>query len=187
VVWHFDGSAWTVEDLSSVRAQGVPTLFKVWGRARDDVYAVGRLGVVLHFDGDGWSEVSSNTIRPLFTVHGNATHTVASGGFIDGVIIERSDGGAFEHRAPPGALQMNGVFLAADGRGAAVGIEGSVAFRTANGWLLQSPPVDTLRDFHATWIDPEGGVWAVGGELSFDLDDGILAYGGSRTIGSEVR
>jgi hypothetical protein len=35
-------------------------------------------------------------------------------------------------------------------------------------------------------VDPEGGIWAVGGDLSVDLSVGMLAYGGTRTIGSTI-
>jgi hypothetical protein len=188
VIWRFDGSTWTAQDLSGVRPEGIPTLFKVWGRAADDVYAVGRLGVILHFDGTAWSQVPSGSIRPLFTVHGDATRTAAVGGFVDGVILEQG-GAAFANVARPGTPQMNGVFFPARGAPIAVGVETAVAARAAGGWEVQetglSEQFPRPRDFHATWIDPEGGIWAVGGEL-VELTDGVLVYAGARTIGTTI-
>ncbi len=185
VVWHFDGRTWRVDDeVAKVVPDGLPTLFKVWGRGEHDVYIVGRRGVVLHSDGIHWSPVESNSLRPLFTVHGNDTQTVAVGGFSNGVILELADG-VFADQAVLGTPQMNGVFIPPDGRGVAVGIAGALALRTATGWEVQDTGLNILQDFHATWVDPEGGIWAVGGNLTTN-SNGVLAYGGARTIGSQI-
>jgi hypothetical protein len=178
VVWHFDGKTWSVVDLSGLRSQGIPALNKVWGRSASEVYAVGATGIVLFFDGVSWSEVDSGTSRFLFTVHGNDDIVVATGGFgLDGLVIEKG-AGAFEDRTPPGALQTNGVFIAPDGTGFAVGNQRSTLLHRFGEWTLHdSVPDDFLRDYHGAWIDPDGGFWAVGGDL-VDLDSGILGYGG---------
>jgi len=186
VVWFYDGSTWTnVEEIAAARPEGIPTLYKVWGRSEREVYAAGRLGVILRFDGSTWNEVPSDSQRPLFTIHGNSRSVIASGGFVDGVILEL-EGTSFVDHTPTDALQLNGVFLSEDGPGAAVGIEGSFAVRSADGWRL-SEPLETrgARDLHATWIDQHGGVWAVGGNLSTRLDEGVLAYAGPAAIGRQ--
>ncbi len=184
VIWHFDGFAWSVVDLSAVLPSGVPTLYKVWGRSSDDVYVVGRSGTILHFDGERWERVPTESQRPLFTVHGEGDLVVASGGFADGVLLEL-EGGRFADRAMPGTPQMNGVFVRAP-MAAAVGVAGSLALRTERGWELVDTRLNTSRDFHAGWIDPEGGLWAVGGDLSVALTSGMVAYSGPRTIGTEL-
>lgn len=188
VLWRYDGSTWTADpSLSAARPAGVPTLYKVWGRSPTDVYVSGRLGVVFHFDGTTWRQVSVDgdgvdpEQLPLFTIHGNADEVAASGGTPDGVILER-EGDVFVNRAPRGAAQFNGVFLAPDGRGAAVGIAGTVAIRDAGVWTLQDPAIATDLDLHAAWIDPDGGIWAVGGDLTTTLGEGIVAYGGNAEI-----
>lgn len=184
VLWHFDGVVWSVVDLSQVLPSGVPTLYKVWGRSADDVYAVGRNGTILHFDGESWEKVPSTSRRPLFTVHGGEEIVVASGGFADGVLLEL-EGNSFVDRALPGTPQMNGVFVRGS-LAAAVGVAGSLAIRTGRGWELADTKLNTSRDFHAAWIDPEGGIWGVGGDLSVSLASGMVAYSGARVIGSEV-
>jgi len=184
VIWHYDGAMWNAIDTSSIRSGGLPTLFKVWGRHADDVYAVGFGGVALRFNGSVWSEIASSTNRTLFTVHGNDDTVAATGGFIDGVIVE-DEGSGFALRNPPGTEQMNGVFLTPDGDGLAVGVAGAATRRTSFGWEVQDTGLETSLDFHAGWIDAEGGLWAVGGDLTTALNQGMVAYSGARTISSE--
>jgi sugar lactone lactonase YvrE len=188
VVWRFNGTTWTVDDtVEAARPEGIPTLYKVWGRNPSDIYAVGRLGVALHFNGTRWTRVSTGVTRPLFTVHGNASRVVATGGAFEGVLLEL-EGAAFVDHTPSGAPQLNGVFVSEGttpaGPAAAVGAEGSFATWGEAGWELK-PPVVAARalDFHATWVDSSSGVWAVGGDLSVDQSYGVLAYAGSSTIG----
>lgn len=177
-IWHYDGTAWSVVDLSGLYPNGYPLRFKVWGRSADDVYAVGQRGLILHYDGTAWSPMTSNSIRPLITIHGNATDTVVVGGFGDGVVLEQV-GNEFVNRTPRGAKQLSGVFLPEQGGGVSVGNEGEIQRRTAHGWEIQTP-APTIWDFHGAWVDPEGGIWATGGDLIGDLDRGLLAYRGPR-------
>lgn len=58
------------------RPQNQP-LFGVWGRAPDDVWAVGDHGRIVHFDGDVWEETES----------GLDTHLRALVGFADGSLL----------------------------------------------------------------------------------------------------
>jgi hypothetical protein len=190
VIWHFDGVEWSVVDTSLIREGGVPVLFKVWGRSAAEVYAVGQEGAILLFDGARWTEVDSPTSRLLFTVHGNEEIVAASGGFIDSVIVEREESG-FVTRPTQGVPQLNGIFIAPDGGGAAVGIGRSIAYRRDGDWSLHDSVRGDERDYHATWIDPEGGVWTVGGVLTVDpsgrgLDHGLLSYAGRRIVGREL-
>lgn len=178
VVWHYDGKAWTVADLSGIRKEGIPALNKVWGRSASEVYAVGATGIILLFDGANWSEVDNPSAGEfLFTVHGNDDVVVATGGFVAGSIVEKGDG-PFVDRTPEGALQANGVFIAPDGTGIAVGQQRSTILRSSGDWALHDSVPRDLRDYHGAWIDPDGGFWAVGGDL-VDLERGILGYGGT--------
>lgn len=186
VIWHYDGVQWSRINTAGFAPTGLPTLYKVWGRSADEVYAVGRLGTVLWFDGSEWTVVPSDTTRTMFTVHGNDELIVAVGGSNSGVIQEL-EGDAFVEHAEPVTPQMNGVFVADDGTAISVGIAGLVTRRNAAArWPLQPTSVETIFDFHATWIDDEGGIWAVGGDLSVNLNEGIVAYFGDRRIAGEV-
>ncbi len=189
VLWYFNGTMWTVVDLSAVVPQGTPTtLYKVWGRSASDVFAVGETGVLLHFDGASWSLVNSAITNTLFTVHGAGTRLAAVGGFfLNGVILEQRDDGAlvFDRRTPSGAPQLNGVFVPPSGDAVAVGNGLAVAARNSSGWTLVDDGSEESqgRDFHATWIDADDGIWAVGGDLSLSMGNGILAYDGPQAVG----
>src|SRR5262249_32731472 len=81
VIWRFNGMQWSVEDLSSVNAAGIPVAFKVWGRSANEVYVCGGRGLILRFNGGTWTQLASGTTRTLFTIHGNDALAVACGGF----------------------------------------------------------------------------------------------------------
>ncbi len=192
VVWQYNGTSWIVDDdIGKLVPAGLPTLFKVWGRNSSDVWVAGSAGLIFHFDGIRWLQEnvdfggSDPQDLPLFTIHGNGALVAASGGFVNGVIYELVNG-IFENRAIPGMPEMNGIFLRPDGSGVSVGVAGAVAFRAGTGWQLQQPALSTPYDFHATWVDPDGGVWAVGGDLSVNLTQGMLAYGGPGAVGNTV-
>ncbi len=187
VLWHYDGMMWTVQDVSGIVRQDVPTtLFKVWGTGASDVYAVGETGTVLHYDGMNWSLVDPGTTNSLFTVHGSGSILAAVGGFfVNGVIIERKEDGTFLNRTPSGVPQLNGIFVGpGSGDAVAVGNSLSVAVRDTSGWTVVNEgddPENPPRDFHGVWVDRDNGIWAVGGELSA-LGAGILAYGGPQQV-----
>jgi hypothetical protein len=188
-IWHFDGTSWTVYDISDLAPDGLPTLYKIWGRAADEIYACGRLGTVLRWDGESWSllgtdpaAISAASDRTFFTIHGNDSRVVTVGGSNNGVIQELS-GDMFVEHAENITPQMNGVFVSPDGVAVAVGIAGLITRRDAAGdWPLQSTVLNTILDFHAAWVDDDGGIWAVGGNLGSDLNNGIVAYFGDQSV-----
>jgi len=188
VIWRFDGTGWTTVDVTTINAEGIPVLFKVWGRSDDEVYAVGAGGVILRFDGEEWRQLPSPTSRSLFTVHGNDQIVVACGGAQSGVVVE-AEGGPFADVTPAGMLQMNGAFVPPNGEGVLVGRESAVAFREGQTWVVTETGLDVDRtlDYHAAWVDPDGGVWAVGGNIVGNPRfDGLLAYSGTRPVGTTL-
>lgn len=188
VIWHFDGAQWTKQDTSALGANGIPVLYKVWGRSENEVYACGARGTLLRFDGANWTALPTPTTRTLFTVHGNDSLVVACGGAQSGVIVE-STGGNFSNVTPAGALQMNGVFVPATGAPITVGLEGAIALRGSGGWAADDTGLnlDLTLDYHAAWIDPQGGIWAVGGNIRGEpRTDGVLAHFGTTPIKSTL-
>ncbi|AKU95347.1 hypothetical protein AKJ09_02011 [Labilithrix luteola] len=61
--------------LDSTRA-----LRTVWGTQKDDVWAVGTAGTVMHWDGTSWASVPAKTTRTLTTVTGSSKNDVWVGG-----------------------------------------------------------------------------------------------------------
>lgn len=183
VVWTFDGQTWT-DVTSDIDADGIPVLFKVWGRSETEIYAVGARGVVLLYDGSAWTRLDSPTTRTLFGVYGDDNIVVACGGAQSGVIIEKT-GPAFQDVTPPETLQMNGTFVTAAGEAFTVGREGATAVRSEGLWMNGDTRLnlDPILHYHGPWSDPDGGVWAVGGNLDGEpVDQGMVVYFGTETI-----
>lgn len=190
-VWHFDGNAW--EDWTDRLPGAVqgPPIFKAWGRSADDVWMVGVGGVAVHWDGEEFSAGDSGTERLLFTLHGVADGQpafVAVGGYGDAVIAEHDGNGTAWHTATtePDLPQMFGVFMRGENDGYAVGMDGSVARRGAAAWELLDTGIELFNPFHSVWVDPDGGVWAVGGDVLNPVpSDGMLLHDGDE-VGDDI-
>jgi hypothetical protein len=192
-IWHYDGTAWNdVTDQLPEAVRG-SVIYKIWGQSKNDVWAVGADGTALHWNGKTWKEVDSGTDQRIFTVQGAPSGRpafVAVGGYDTPVIIEW-DGTAW-HSAVPNPTpkgwpaQIYGVFLDAENHGYAVGFEGSVLERTPTAWKLLETGVEAFNPLHAVWVDPDGGVWAVGGDVESPTpSDGMLLHRG-KAISNEL-
>ncbi|MES2643247.1 MAG: hypothetical protein V4850_27435 [Myxococcota bacterium] len=179
-VWHWDGATWALATIPA-EASAAFAFYKVWGRSSTDVYVVGTGGVGVHWDGAAWASFATGTTRNLFTVHGTDVAVWAVGGFGSGTVVTGA-GGAWVDETPALAPQLNGV-NASGPVPVAVGTQGSVYTRGADGWAADPRGAVTAYDLHAVWGDPDGGLWTVGGKLSsFPLDHGVLAYGGAAEL-----
>lgn len=178
-----NGMGWQAEPTAPAGIDAVANVFKVWGRSPSDVWMVGTGGLTWHYDGTSVVAVTSPTTRTLFTVHGDADRTVAVGGFQSGVILEH-DGTAWSDVTPADAPQMTGV-CAGSGKLYAAGVYGGVMRREEGAWRVEDTGLVLRDDFHGVWIDPDAGVWAVGGQVAaFPLVRGMLVYMGTATIPS---
>lgn len=148
-------------EVEPLGGEAIRTLFKIWGAAADDVWAVGESGTLLHFDGDAWTREDAGTNVRLFTIAGCAADDVwIVGGFGNGVVLHLEDG-AWVDVSPMFAPPINGV---ACGPGAVwvVGMQGYVAHRTADGWDEFLP---TQLDLHGVWASGPDDAYAVGGNM----------------------
>jgi hypothetical protein len=186
-IWHFDGAEWRevalpAADMPRTPDGDFPGLFKVWGNGRGDVYVVGALGVVLRSRSGGAFELlPTGTTRRLFTVYGAGNTVVVVGGDSQGEILELSPSGQFVRKAPEGAPLLQGLAVAPDGTAWATGFEGDVYRRTGGRWsrVDHGQPL-AVESLHAAWVDPDGGLWAVGGNvLSSSLDSGAILHRGA--------
>ena len=180
-LWHWEGSVWTPIALPDHEGQSV---FKVWGTGPDDVWACGFGGILYHFDGDAWARVESTTTRTLLTLHAIEGEAVAVGGQGTGVLVERAPDGTWHDSAPELTPQLMGVWLTPEG-GRASGINGTILRREGGVWSIEEHGLDLAEHLHSVWIDPDGGVWSVGGQiLSEPFSDGVIVYQGAQSIGS---
>jgi len=165
-------------------------LWKVFGHGPDDVWLVGTGGNVLHWDGAALTQSFTGIGESLFTIHANASRFAAVGGFGSGLLLEREvsapASAAWQNASPPGAQALIGVCLTETG-GYAVGQFGYVAKRGADGWSEEETglaPDAGNRSLHSVWVDPDGGVWAAGGQVIVEpLVDGWLLHKGAAVPG----
>jgi hypothetical protein len=182
-IYRHDGTAWTQLDVPA-EVENV-SFFKVWGDTPDDVWIVGVGGVALHWDGAALAPVPVPLGRPLFTVHGRGSDVYAVGGFGSGLIV-RADGAALSDVTPMGSElvpQLNGVFVSDEGPWAA-GAYGAIWSDAGDGWTAVGDTPVIVEDYHSIYVDPEGGVWAVGGNVVAEpLRNGVLAHLGPDVTG----
>lgn len=188
VLLRWDGASWQVFEALPPGIPERSAFFKVWGSAPDDVWVVGTLGVALHYDGWSWTLVPAGTQLDLLTVHGHGGHVFAVGGRIRGALVSRIAG---EHALASAELydlpQLFGVWCRPDGRPTVVGSQGFVAHMTAADALeIDEDAPETPQDYHAVFVDPEGGIWGVGGHIVVPpFIGGMLNYRGPQTLAPE--
>src|SRR5260370_9145820 len=122
--------------------------------------------------------VRSGVSDAVFTVHAAGNTVLIVGGASAGVLLEW-DGQAFQRRTPNGAPLLQGVFAHPDGRAIASGERGALYERLPSGaWQpVLGAAVGAIESLHAAVLDPDGGVWAVGGDvLSASLTSGRLGH-----------
>jgi hypothetical protein len=177
--WRLSGDAWTAEATLPTSVPTSAALWKVYGRAADDVSLVGSNGVSLHWDGSALSEEDTGVGTSLFTVHANTQRYAAVGGLASGILVE-NDGSGWIDATPSDALYgLTGVCLNADDTGYAVGQYASIFSRDAEGWHREELGLSIQLDLHSVWIDSLGEVWAVGGHTaSFPLTEGLVLHKG---------
>ncbi len=182
-IWHYDGQVVTElalpEALPEDEHHDAPGLFKVWAASTTDVWVVGAHGVVLRGDAmRGFELVQSGGEEILFTVHGRGKDVAIVGGTGTGKLLQTRGAELVDH-TPTDAPLLQGVSFAPDGAVWAVGAGGSI-YRGKGG---RFSPVDpglafaAAESLHAVWVDPKGGVWAVGGDvLTPELDQGLALH-----------
>lgn len=149
-------------------------LHGLWGLSGDNLFAVGWMGCLLHFDGREWTLLRGGVIdtqggrfaaceenTPLFAIAGsNQGEAWAVGD--DGVILH-FDGSQWQREASSTQINLRAVVCGPDNIVYAAGGEGTVLKRDAHGqWTKMDCPL--ASGFHAMVL----------------LDDGSLLLGGGR-------
>ncbi len=185
-IYHYDGTAWTLSAEATIANGANRGVFKVWGRSATDVTAVGTGALVMNWDGTSWTEVAT-TLSPtttLFTVAGDSTQTLAVGGFGNGAAVT-IDGATSTNISPNMATAFAPGFVGVwddDANDPLVsGNNGTLWWYRGGAWE-QDARVNPYTDgIHAVWIDPEGGIWGVGGDLTTGAR-GSLVYSGTQLV-----
>ncbi|HZO16814.1 MAG TPA: hypothetical protein VFB62_26235 [Polyangiaceae bacterium] len=178
--WRLSGDSWVPEPSLPAADVADAAIWKVFGTATDDAWLVGSKGRGFHWDGTALTAGNTGAMASIFTVHANAQRYAAVGGLASGFILENDGSGwALASDSPNG---MTGVCLAADDTGYAVGVFGTVYAREAGAWHSVDHGLSVQEDLHGVWLDPAGGVWAVGGRIGTDKTDGILIHKGEKVV-----
>jgi hypothetical protein len=151
----------------------VPNFFDVWGAAPNDIWAVGSAGLIMHWDGQSWTEVETPPVGDLLGISGIAaddTHpvemfAVGLGGAIlhyDGAIWTQqqmpfSDGGT------PMGTDLHAVSMGVRQCATAVGIDATMMVTGNSGASWELVRVPTQETLNGVWVAPGGsGAVAVG-------------------------
>ncbi len=162
---HWDGAAWTLLPIPPLDRK-VSALYKIFATGPDDVFAVGRLGAILHFDGQAWVQQPSGTSSDLISLWGTGpTEILAVGGRSNGV-LSRYDGSAWETIILPGIAGLNGTWMSSEGVSTAVGVLPPI-LEVTPGTLDVTEIVtpETGMVLHAVVGLDDGQLYAVGGSL----------------------
>jgi hypothetical protein len=177
-VWRLRGDGWEPEPSLPTDIASSSAIWKVYGTGPTDVWLVGENGVALHYEGSTLSPDDTGVGASLFTVHESEGRFAAVGGIADGVIVELEDDG-WHNVTPTGGLVpgLSGVCMGSGEFGVAVGLYGAVFTRGSDGWSEVDLGFYLDQNLHGAWIDPDGGVWAVGGQTSSPtLNEGVLIH-----------
>lgn len=181
-IFHNDGSGWTLQATASNDSTGgARDAFKVWGRSANDVFVVGTRSLTTHWDGSTWTDIDSpiDESVTLFTVSGDSAGAIAVGGQGNGTAQTMTASAATLAAPTPDQLAPGflGVFDSDATDPLATGNNGTLWWYRGGAWERDARDEATTRGLHAGWVDPDGGVWAVGGDL-VALVDGVVVYAG---------
>lgn len=182
-VWRLQGS--TFVPVSGMPAT-LPTggaVWKVTGRAADDVWMSCSQGLILHWDGQSLSsEQVGGAEESLFSIGCHASGCVAAGTNITNGVLYQNDGQGWTSKVPtPDGPVWRGVTPTGE-HPYVVGMFGSVVRLTPSGWV-SDPHGLTTRSLHAAWATADGSLFAAGGQFdSFPTKEGVLLYKGAEPL-----
>ena len=153
-------------------------LHGIWGLSLDNIFAVGWMGSLLHYNGTQWTRLRGGVIdehtkrfaaceenTPLFAIDGNSQgHAWAVGD--DGVILH-FDGESWQREQSNTEINLRAVLCAPDNKVYSAGAEGTVLVRDEQGqWSNLDCPLSC--GFHAALMMEDGSLLLAGGRYFVD-------------------
>ena len=177
---------WTTDPVVPTQAQ----LLSVWGRAADDVWAVGWDGTIVHFDGIAWSLEATTATVPLTGVSGlplpgdlapddpRPDPVVFAVGW-QGTVLSRNPDGTWVPATLTATLgeDLFDVTIGRDDRGLAVGDGGRILLWDGIAWTPL--PLEVPGEFSGELIAPKGTLqraWTQNGGRFYITGSGGAAY-----------
>lgn len=181
-VWRYRGTAF--EALSGLPAElDMATVWKVTGRAANDVWMSCARGLILHWDGQAISsERIGATGESLFSIGCHEGRCVTAGTNTTNGVLYQNDGAGWVSKVPtPDGPVWRGI-TPMGAHTYVVGMIGSV-LRLKDGSWVSDPHGLTTEALHAAWSDAEGNLFAVGGKFDRAITiDGVLLYKGKTVL-----
>lgn len=185
-LFHWNGRAWAhaALKLGQNEDEGFhPGPVALWGESARDLWAVGRLGMMLHFDGEGWSRYGSGRNLVVTSVWASSTGASiwAVGAAVDppgALILRNSDGAWFTESLDdlgldvkdPGSIQLVKVFGLESGEAYAVDQSGTILRWDRSDWSVTRDPSPTFTDLlFDVWASSPNDVW-IAGEPALHFD-----------------
>ncbi len=137
--------------LNSIRlihgAVTAQDLYGIEGTSISDVWSVGRVGTIIHYDGTDWNAVSSPTTRNLNDVDA-VSNVLAFAVGSKGTIVEW-DGVGWSTVSSGTNNELNSVSMVDASFGAAVGAGGTILHWNGSSWSsVASPTANDLKDVY---------------------------------------
>ncbi|MBX5480468.1 MAG: hypothetical protein IRZ16_01275 [Myxococcaceae bacterium] len=169
---HYDGTTWTPKDVPPLSRENVFAFYKVWGTSAQDVFVVGQDGVVIHFDGTGWTDQPSGAKDDLISLWGTGPHhVVAVGGRGNGIVAEWN-GSEWKTTSLAPLPGLNGVWMDSDDAAWVAGTQGTLGALDLSSKTLDADEVeDSTLDFHSIFGSGDR-LWSVGGNLAVGASTG---------------
>lgn len=163
VIYHFDGASWTELDLPEVLAD----LGNIYKAHHDgtDLWACGLEGAVIRASSaESLEAFPSGFAGDIVTVHGQpGGDPLFVGGRGTGAVLEiDGDSLAVTAQAPAG---LSGVHVMPDGRAIVAGENGYAGVYEPASDTLTASVVPTQDVLHGVFVEEDGTIWVVGGNL----------------------
>lgn len=182
-VWRLQGTAFVPVDGVPANLMQSGTVWKVTGRAVDDVWLSCTSGTVLHWNGQQLSsEVIGASDESLFSISCTTGRCVAVGGNNGTAVLYQDDGQGWGARTLPNGLNPLRGITPTGAHTYAVG-EFGVVLRYDGKNFVPDAHGKGSEALHAAWSDDAGNLFAVGGMFDrFPTLNGVLLYKGEATV-----
>ncbi len=146
----------------------------IWGSSENNIFAVGRDGVIIHYDGNTWEAMTSNTSDYLRDVWGSSENDVFAVGY-SGTIIhyDGNEAGIWEEMNSGVSDDLNSVWGSSEKDVFAIGEDGIILHYDGISWIKMT--VLTFNPLYSIWGNSGNDIYAVGGAWN---DFIILHYDG---------
>ena len=176
------GAPWSDPSLNLAAANpSYRNLNGIWGSSSDNVFVVGDLGTILHFNGSGWQKIGDiPTAANLRGIWGDPSVGIYVVGDL-GTILHSSDGGLKWDKIPVGTLEglwgVHGIVSGTKVEVVAVGTGGTIMHYRGSSWEVEHSPTLTMMDLRDVWgfSDATGVTFYAVGRAA-NLTSTILQY-----------